>query len=88
MTDTSCTDDNGVNVPSFQKVTFFQHTETLSICILTVCLKMLLNSVILDEQVPNVLLHSDSSFRLRNNIKSNTPAVKSWKLSFMGAIYI
>ena len=75
MTCTSCTDDARVNVLSFQKVTFFYKikysTETLSICIF-VCLKMLLAAVIKDEQASNVLLHSDSSFLLRNSIKTNT----------------
>ena len=75
MTDTSRADDAGVEVPSFQKVTFFYNikysTEALSICIF-VCLKMFLTALIYDEQASNDLLHLESSFLLRKSMKTNT----------------
>ena len=72
----SCKDDARVKVPSFQKVTYFStilkySTETLFICIF-VCLKMILAAVIYDKQASKVLLHLDSSFLLRNSMKTNT----------------
>ena len=75
MTSTSCTDDARVKVPSYQKVTFFYNmkysTETSSIRIF-VCLKMFLTAAIKDEHASNGLLQSDSSFLLRNSMKTNT----------------
>ena len=75
MTGTSCTNDARVKVSSFQKVTFFYNMkysiETPSICIF-VCLKMFLTAVIKDEHASNDLSKSDSSFLLRNIMKTNT----------------
>ena len=72
MTGTSCTDDAGVKVPSFQNVTLFNmkySTETPSICIF-VCLKMCLTAVIRNKHASNDLLQS--SFLLCNSMKTNT----------------
>ena len=73
ITCTSCTDDARVKVPSFQKVTFFYNikyfTETLSICIF---FKDVSDCPDLRRQASNALLQSDSSFLLRNSMKTNT----------------
>ena len=50
-------------------------------------MKMFLTAVIKDEHISHDLLQSDSSFLLRNSIKT-LPAAKSLKLSFLHAVYI
>ena len=73
MTGTSCTDDAGVKVPLFQKVTFFLQYEIFhrdAIRLYFVCLKMYLTAVIKDEHASNYLLQPDSSFLLRNSMKT------------------
>ena len=75
MTGTSRTDDARVKVSLLEKVTFFYNMkyskETLSICIFA-CLKMFLTAVIKDEHASKDLLQSNSSFLLRNSMKTNT----------------
>ena len=55
MTFTSCTDEVRVKVPSFQKVTLFLQYKIFNrdgIRLHFVCLKMLMTSVILNDQAP------------------------------------
>ena len=51
-------------------------------------MKLFLTAVIKDEHTFNDLLSPESSFLLRNNMMTNTPATKSLKSSFLHAIYI
>ena len=53
-----------------------------------VCLKVLLTAVVQDEQASNVSLHSEASFLLCNNMKTNTTNSLIIELSFKHAIYI
>ena len=74
MTGTSCTDDAGVKVPSFQRVTFSLQYKILEMSPIGsfVYMKMFLNAVIKDEQTSSDLLQSDSSLLLRNSMMTNT----------------
>ena len=71
MTFTSCTDELELKYPLFKKSHFLYninyYTEMLSVYIF-VCLKMLVTVVIYKDRLQKVLLQSESSFRLLNNI--------------------
>ena len=75
ITGTPSTDDAGVNVPSFQKVTFFLQYEMFhrdANHLHFVCMKMFLTAVTKDEHTSTDSLQSDSSFLLRNSMMTNT----------------
>ena len=70
MTGTSCTDDAGVKVPSFQKVTFFLQYEIFHRDAIHLYFCMFLTAVIKVKHASNDLLQSDSSFLLCNTMKT------------------
>ena len=91
MTGTSCTDDAGVKVPSFQKVTFFLQYEIFqrgAIHLYFVCLKMFLTAVIKIKHASNDLVQSDSSFLLCNSMQTNTTSSLIIEIQLYACSYI